>query len=127
MMVVLVVDPYRHSRQGLRTSLVEMGYQVETAANLAEAIALIDMTHFDVAVIDLDLPRWSAPPGGGWELAVLCRALNPDAAIVVVSSEIVTESVARSEELGAELLAKPISPARLRGIVRALAHGGRGT
>ena len=122
-MSVLVVDPYRHSRQGLGSSLNEMGYEVETAANLAEAIALIDRMPFDIAVIDLDLPRWSAPPGGGWELAVLCRALNPEAAIVVVISEIAAETVARSRELGAELLAKPISPARLRAIVQALARG----
>ena len=64
-MSVLVVDPYRHSRQGLDASLNEMGYRVETAGNLAEAIALIDRMPFDIAVIDLDLPRWSAPPGAG--------------------------------------------------------------
>ena len=118
-MAVLVVDPYRHSRQGLNTSLLDMGFQVETAANLAEAITLIDRNRFDIAVIDLDLPRWSAPPGGGWEVALLCRALNPEATIVVVSSEIAAETVARSRELGAELLAKPISPTRLRAIVSA--------
>ena len=54
---------------------------------------------------------------------MLCRALNPEAAIVVVISEIAAETVARSRELGAELLAKPISPTRLRANVQALARG----
>jgi CheY-like chemotaxis protein len=118
---VLVVDAYHHSRHGLRAALIGVDCRVETAANGREAIEHMRQTRFDVAVIDFDLPPAGGVAGNAWDVARLFRALNPGAAIVMVSAERqpVSDDVAR--ELGpCQLLEKPISPARVRAIVCAV-------
>lgn len=121
---VLVVDPYHHSRQGLRASLLGADCLVETAANGREAVEHMRRTRFDVAVIDLDLPPAGGVVSSALDVARLFRMLNPAAAIVVVSAERqpLIEHVA--SDLGPfQILEKPISPARVRAIVCAVGGG----
>jgi two-component system response regulator PhoP len=118
---ILLVDDYRHSREGLRTWLLAGGYRVETAADGWQAIKKMKDGLFDVAIIDLDLPAVHGVAVSGWDLVRIFRAFNPTVSIVLVSSEGGTEVKAQAERLKvSELLEKPVAPATLTAIVRAL-------
>lgn len=57
----------------------------------------------------------------GWDLARIFRALQPEAAIILVTAEWRPELRAEIErDQRARLVEKPISPAELRALVRAL-------
>ena len=64
--VILVVEDDESVRQSVTTQLASLGYQTITAANAAEALAMIDNgTPFDLLFTDLVMPG----PMGGNELA----------------------------------------------------------
>ena len=118
---ILLVDDYRHSREGLRNSLLGGGYQVETAANSWQAIKKMKERRFEVAIIDLDLPPVHGVDMSGWDLVRIFRAFNPAVPIIVVSSEGGKHIKAQAERLKvSEVLEKPITPARLKALVKTL-------
>ena len=118
---ILVVDDHRHSREGLRESLLGEGYQVETAADGWQAIKKVKEGRFEVAIIDLDLPPVYGVDMSGWDLIRICRAFHPGINIIVVSAEAGQEVNAQAEELKvAKVLEKPIDPTQLKAIVRTL-------
>jgi DNA-binding response OmpR family regulator len=118
---ILVVDDDPHSREGLRTSLHNEGYRVDTAPDSWQAIRKIKEAEYDVAIIDLDLPAVHGVVVSGWDLARIFPAYSPGISIIVISAEAEKAQRARAGELGvSEFLEKPISPTRLRAIVRAL-------
>lgn len=118
---ILVVDDHRHSREGLRESLLGEGYQVEAAADGWQAIKKVKEGRFEVAIIDLDLPPVYGVDMSGWDLIRICRAFHPGITIIVVSAEAGQEVKAQAEELKvAKVLEKPIDPTQLKAIVRTL-------
>ena len=118
---ILVVDDHRHSREGLRESLLGEGYQVETAADGWQAIKKVKEGRFEVAIIDLDLPPVYGVDMSGWDLIRICRAFHPGITIIVVTAEAGQEVKAQAEELKvAKVLEKPIDPTQLKAIVRTL-------
>lgn len=118
---ILVVDDERHSREGLRVSLLGAGYAVETAADSWQAIKKIKEHPFEVAIIDLDLPPVHGVSLSGWDLVRIFRAFNPSIGIVVIGAEESRDVKTQAAQLKvSEFLEKPISPARLKGIVSAL-------
>jgi len=52
---LLVVDDERDIRYLYATELEEEGYQVDTAASAAEAVALLQQQHFDLIVLDIQM------------------------------------------------------------------------
>lgn len=118
---ILVVDDDRHCRDGLRDSLLGAGYCVETAANTWEAINKVKERLFEIAIIDLDLPPVVGAAMNGWELVHIFRTLHPAIAVILVGAEEDTQVRARAAQLEvSEFLEKPISPARLKMIMRTL-------
>lgn len=118
---ILVVDNERHSREGLRDSLLGAGYTVETAADSWQAIKKIKDYPFEVAIIDIDLAPVHGVALSGWDLVRIFRAFNPSIGIVVVGAEESRYVKTQAERLKVwEFLEKPISPTRLKGIVSAL-------
>lgn len=118
---ILVVDDDRHCRDGLRDSLLGAGYCVETAANSSEAIKKLQERLFEVAIIDLDLPPVLGAATNGWELVHIFRTLCPAIAVILVGAEEDKQVRARVAQLKvSEFLEKPISPARLKTIVKTL-------
>ncbi|HZY31116.1 MAG TPA: response regulator [Candidatus Methylomirabilis sp.] len=57
---ILLVDDHRHSREGLRESLLRDGYEVEAASDGWQAIKKVKESPFQVAIIG---PR---PSAGSW-------------------------------------------------------------
>jgi DNA-binding response OmpR family regulator len=122
---ILVVDDDRHSREGLRDSLLSEGYRVETAPDSWQAIRKIKEADYDVAIIDLDLPAVHGVVVTGWDLARIFPAYSPGISIILISAEVEKTQRSRAGQLGvSEFLEKPISPTRLRAIVRALGSQG---
>jgi DNA-binding response OmpR family regulator len=116
---VLLVDDYRHSREGVRDALVAAGWSVETAGDSWQAVRRIRDGGFDVAVIDLDLPPVHGVTVSGWDLVRICRAFNPETPIVVVSADGSAEPRGLGERLMVtRLLVKPIDVAELKIAVR---------
>ncbi len=118
---ILVVDDDRHSREGLRDSLRSAGFSVETAADSWEAINKVKERPFEIAIIDLDLPPVLGVLMNGWELVPIFRAFHPAIAVIVVGAEEDKHVKARVAQLEvSEFLEKPVSPTRLKTIVRTL-------
>jgi CheY-like chemotaxis protein len=118
---VLIVDPYNHSREGLRSSLRGAGCEVEAVMGSCEAIRALKDGRFDLAVIDLDLPRSHGRAMTGWDLARIFRALDEGLGLILVAAECSRENGTLADRLErARLLEKPINPKELRSIVRAL-------
>lgn len=118
---ILVVDDERHSREGLMAWLLGAGYAVETAADSWQAIKKIKEYPFEVAIIDLDLPPVHGVALSGWDLVRIFRAFNPSIGIIVIGAEESRDVKTQAAQLKvSEFLEKPISPARLKGIVSAL-------
>jgi CheY-like chemotaxis protein len=53
---VLLVEDNEPTRKGLKTLLTAMDFEVEAAASVAEAWALVDGERFDILVSDIGLP-----------------------------------------------------------------------
>jgi two-component system OmpR family response regulator len=118
---ILIVDAYGHSREGLSASLRGSGWSVETAGGSWEAVKKAKDGRFGLAIIDLDLPPAHGVAVTGWDLARIIRAFHPGAAIILVAADWRPELEAEAERLPrVRLVEKPISPAGLRGLVKAL-------
>lgn len=118
---VLLVDDYRHSREGLRSSLLAGGLKVEAVADSWQAISKMKDGLFEVAIIDLDLPPVHGVAMTGWDLVRIFRAFNPAVSIILLGSEGGRDVKARAERLKvSEFLEKPITPSTLKAIVKTL-------
>jgi DNA-binding response OmpR family regulator len=118
---ILVVDDDLHSREGLRDSLRAEGFKVETAADGWEAIGKVKEASFDIAIIDLDLPPVHGLSVSGWDLARIFRAYHPAISLIVVTAGEADVLRAEAEQMRvSQFLEKPISPARLKMIVKTL-------
>lgn len=103
---ILVVDDERNIRKTLSIVLEAGGYTVDTASDGEAALGKIKEQHYDIAFVDLQMPRLS-----GLELLRLVRGLSEETAVVILTAY---GSVARAVEamkLGAvDFLEKPFDP-----------------
>src|SRR5437868_3666066 len=96
---VLVVDDEEDVRQFIRLMLEEAGYDVVTAVDGAQALALIDASPPDVVVLDLMMPVMD-----GWAVLFKLRGRRPPA-VVIVSAFADPERASRAGAVA--VLAKP--------------------
>jgi len=113
---VLVVDDEEAITYIFRRYLEAAGYQVSTAMDGVEALALFDREPIDALVTDARMPRMN-----GSELIARVRLRDPDLPIAVVS--------AYPMEIGSagralRVLSKPIEGATLVAAVREMVEGG---
>jgi two-component system response regulator MprA len=113
---VLVVDDDEAIRTVVGDALNDEGYDVRSARDGAEGLAVLSRWQPDVIVLDLGLPRV-----GGDELARETRRndLAPNAATVVLSGEPGASRIAT--ELGASFIPKPFDLNRLLHTIDVLA------
>lgn len=118
---ILVVEHHLPSREGLRDWLRTEGHKVETAADTLQAIRQVRAGHFDIAIIDLDLPPVDGVIMTGWDLARIFRVHYPTISLIVIGAEEVEATGILAEQIRvSQFLEKPISPVRLKTIVKAL-------
>src|SRR5689334_8329782 len=113
---ILVVDDTRSMRKMVASVLKAAGYQVEEAADGAEALEKAKARVFDMVVTDHNMPKMDG--------VTLVRALRQlpqydDVALLVLSTETGAELKAKGREAGATgWTAKPFDPQKMVEIVR---------
>jgi CheY-like chemotaxis protein len=59
---ILVVDDDEHICEILRAILLEEGHEIQSAANGALALTLLQQTHFNLILLDMNMPTMN-----GWQ------------------------------------------------------------
>jgi DNA-binding response OmpR family regulator len=103
---ILVVDDERNIRTNLGMVLEATGCQVDTAENGEEALTKSKEQHYDIAFVDLQMPKVS-----GLELTRFLRAVSNATAVVILTALGSVASAVEAMKLGAvDFLEKPFDP-----------------
>ncbi|HEY6078294.1 MAG TPA: response regulator [Polyangiaceae bacterium] len=117
-LTILLVDDSKLIHNHTRPILEEEGYQVVSAWDGEQALALCAEQHFDLILTDVEMPKLD-----GWEL---CRRIKSDprtehVPVVICSSLGEASDLQRGFDLGAdEYLVKPVVAEELLGRLQAL-------
>ena len=115
---VLIVDDSRLARMSVIRALTRLRptFTYVESAHPDEAIAVMRGQPAQIAVVDFNMPGRD-----GLALAAELRAINPDMAIAVLSANAQQEILARTHELGATFLTKPLTEPALEAFLTAAA------
>ena len=103
---ILVVDDETPIRTTMGDMLRRRGYDVVTAANGEEALALIHQRPFDLLLLDLKMPGLS-----GIQVAERARELQPEVALIILTGHGSLESAVEGIHLGVfDYMLKTASP-----------------
>jgi DNA-binding response OmpR family regulator len=112
---ILLVDDNEMVRTSLRAVLEVNKFRVTAAANVAEALHLIDIEPFDVLLCDLHMPG----PGDGFTVVSAMRHVNPQAITLVFTGYPALEQAMEAILLQAdEILVKPMAIEALVTLIR---------
>ena len=110
---ILVVDDERNIRKNLGMMLEAAGYAVDTAGNGEEALTKSKEQHYDIAFVDLQMPKM-----GGLELTRFLRGLSSTTAIVILTAYGSVANTVEAMKLGAtDFLEKPFDPKAIQLLV----------
>jgi NtrC-family two-component system response regulator AlgB len=110
---ILIVDDAKNIRDHLATYVGQLGHRVRTAADGAEALALVAAERFDLVVSDV---RMAGVDG----LALLreLRARRPDAVVVLMTAYGTVPQAVEAIQAGAyDYLLKPFSLEQVRAVI----------
>ena len=100
---ILVVDDELSMREFLQIMLQKQGYQVATASQGEEALALLDRKNFDLVICDIMMPRVD-----GMQVLRQVKEADPQAQVVMITAFASTESAVEAMKLGAyDYITKP--------------------
>ncbi|TET79063.1 sigma-54-dependent Fis family transcriptional regulator [candidate division TA06 bacterium] len=100
---VLIVDDEEDVRDALRDGLTPYGHKVETAADGPEALEKIRNSQYDIAIIDLKMPKMD-----GIELLRSIRSIDDSIEAVMLTAFATVSSAVSALKLGAfDYLTKP--------------------
>ena len=117
-MRVLCVDDDAETQRFCQLALVKLGYDVDTAANGAEAWAALSSREYDLLITDNEMPRLT-----GWELIRKMRVAGMTLPVILMSGEIgATPADLVQLQCGA-LLAKPFTMIQLLSAVHDVTAG----
>ncbi|HEU4333415.1 MAG TPA: sigma-54 dependent transcriptional regulator [Candidatus Eisenbacteria bacterium] len=110
---LLLADDEPNIRASLQSALGREGYQVDVAASVAEARALL-RDGYDIALVDVRFPD-----GSGLELLEAIRERDADTVVVMMSGHATIDVAVKATRLGAyDFLEKPLSLERLLILLR---------
>ncbi len=110
---ILLVDDHDATRETLTEVVRDLGHQVSTAANQAEALEKIDDLRFDLVLTDLKLPD-----GSGLEVLRKMKQTYPETPVVMITGHATIDNAVEATRLGAyEYLTKPVDLKRLRIVI----------
>jgi len=113
---ILVVDDVREQRELARRILEKLGYTVDTASGMEEALKAFQQYRYDLLVLDMIIEN--GPDGLDIYKALL--AMAPRQRCVLISGYAETQRVAEARKLGAgEYVRKPYTIEKLGRAVRA--------
>ena len=100
---LLLVEDEDDFRETTARWMTRKGHQVSEAPNAQEALALIDRRHFDVAVVDMNMPGIS-----GIELLQRMKSSDVDTEVIILTGQGTIDSAVQAMKLGAcDYLTKP--------------------
>ncbi len=106
---LLLVEDEDDFRETTARWMTRKGHVVAEAANAQEALALFDRQHFDVAVVDMNMPGIS-----GIELLQRVKADNVETEIIILTGQGTIDSAVQAMKMGAcDYLTKPFPLADL--------------
>lgn len=101
---ILVVDDERNFLELLTGSLGKRGFEVKTASNGIEALKLVEIESFDLALLDIRMG-----PMNGIQLLGEIKARQPDIKVIMMSGYPTRETGGQALEKGASAyLTKPV-------------------
>ena len=112
---ILLVDDNESVRTTLSAVLIASDFRVTTAANVAEALHLIDTQAFDVLLCDLHMPG----AGDGFTVVSAMRHTNADAVTLVFTGYPALQEAMNAILLQAdEILVKPMDVTTMVALIR---------
>ena len=118
---ILVIDDDKNTRLLLRAVLESEGYDVFTAADGAEGLALMDKTHIDLVVLDIMMPVMD-----GYEFTRLLRENDNNLPILMISARMLPEDKHRGFIVGTDdYMTKPIDEEEMLLRIKALLRRSR--
>ncbi len=111
---VLVVDDEEGMREGIRRILTRHGFRVDLAEGGAQAIRMVDVGSYDLALVDLRMPDID-----GFSVTdYIARRQGNKTVVVIVSALATVEAAVETTRKGAfDFLVKPFNPADLLQVV----------
>ncbi len=107
---VLIVDDERSVRQTLQKLVVRFGYAARTAASAEEADQWLNSEHFEVCLLDIELPRMKGVEFLAWALN-----RDPEMAVIMMTGLDLPDLAIECIEQGARTyLVKPVEVEFLR-------------
>ena len=104
---ILIIEDNRSMREMLENILREHRYLVESAANAAEGLSLIQSRYYDVILSDFQLPDTDA-------LTILRRSDSGKIPFIIMTAYGTVERAVEAMKLGAfDFLVKPVDPGHL--------------
>lgn len=117
-MKILVADDDSTLRNGLAEVLREDGHEVVLAADGGEAIRLIERSTFDVALLDLMMPKAT-----GMEVLHRLRVVRPETAAVMITGQGTIDAAVEAMKAGAiDFVEKPYEVDALQRTLKAVAE-----
>jgi len=115
---VLIVDDEESIRTTLAEFIKEDRYLIETAADAAEALRLMNKYAFDVIVTDIVLPHMN-----GVALLKMIRERSPDTQVIMLTGDPTVETAAEAVRTEAfDYLTKPVSKNVIRRVIATAAQ-----
>jgi DNA-binding NtrC family response regulator len=106
----LIVEDERTLRESCASVLRQDGYEVTAVARGDDARDLVQRTHYDIVLLDLNVPQVS-----GQEIMRRCLQANPDTLVVVMTGNPNVESSVEALSSGAwDYLPKPFTATHLQ-------------
>ena len=120
-MDLLLVEDDDGFRETAARWLARMGHTVEQAANGQEALRQFDRKHFDVAIVDMNMPGIT-----GMELLQRVKERGTDTEIIILTGQATVENAVEAMKMGAsDYLTKPFPLAELERRAKMAASRGR--
>ena len=121
---VLVVEPDRHAREGLKAVLSAAGAEVSAAADIASGFTCVSSLPYDVLLLDADAPVGRLVPLEVTDLLRVARLVNPAVRGLLVAS--CPDELPGHWDAGAvaAVLEQPVDLARLRNELDLASRGG---
>jgi DNA-binding NtrC family response regulator len=107
---ILIVEDEPNVRLVFRMALESSDYRITVAADGEAALAWLAQEHFDVVLLDLQMPGT-----GGMDVLARLRERRDNTPVVIISAHDRVPNVVQAMKLGAiDFLAKPLTPDALR-------------
>jgi len=111
---ILVVDDEKTLRYALKEGLSEEGYRVETAGDVAEALATLNREEFHLALLDQKLPD-----GNGLDLLKEIRSRYPGMQVVIMTAFGKFESAVEATKAGCfDYIGKPFELDHMKLVIK---------